>query len=68
MDHLLSGFRWYRRLRGGHWERWWVDPPVACDLWLQNPHGHRPGMCHGTPVCEEYGPTVAAHPYRGRPS
>lgn len=69
LDALFAGFRWYRRLRGGHWERWWVDPPVASDVWIQNPHGRRPGLCYGTPICEDYTtPRLGAHPYRGRPS
>jgi len=66
LDALFAGFRWYRRMRGGHWERWYVDAPVAADVWLRQPHGRRPGLCYGTPRCEEYAaPSVASHPYRG---
>jgi hypothetical protein len=30
---LFDRYRWYRRLAGGKWERWYVDMPVCSDLW-----------------------------------
>ena len=49
----FSGFRWWRRLWGGHWERWYCDPCHGF-LWFCNQHGTRPGACFGTPLCEDY--------------
>lgn len=37
---FLSDFRWYRRLAGGRWERWWVDPCRAF-AWLPAERGER---------------------------
>ena len=51
LDALFANFRWYRRLRGGHWERWHIDSPINSRLWLRNEHGERPGR--GTPTCED---------------
>ncbi len=58
-EWLFSRFRWYRRRRGGHWERWWVDM-VYSDIWHPVPEcslitGERPtSLCRGTPACEDY--------------
>ena len=53
-EALFAGMRWYRRARGGHWERWWIDG-VHADLWFATPHGgERPGMARGTPTCEDW--------------
>lgn len=49
----FAGFRWWRRLWGGHWERWYVDS-FHCELWMLNAHGTRPGACFGRPICEDY--------------
>lgn len=52
---FLSGYQWYRRWRGGHWERWYIDHPVCADIWFRNwPHGKRPGLGRGRPICEEW--------------
>lgn len=32
-DLFLEEFRWYRKLRGGKWERWIVSDPVNSVLW-----------------------------------
>lgn len=48
----------WRRFRGGHWERWYVDDGRAriwfavdlCTLGRARPH---PG-CLGTPTCEDW--------------
>lgn len=57
-DWLLSGYQWWRRKRGGHWEGWIFDYPGS-DGWIRVPEcskvtGYRPGMGRGTPQCEEY--------------
>ena len=54
-DCLFAEFRWYRWLRGGHWERWYIDYPVCSAMWLQQAHGVRPGLGQGTPACEQWG-------------
>jgi hypothetical protein len=57
---LFSEFRWYRRLAGGHWERWYVDHPVCSDVWHDVPacgaaEDRRPTViCRGTPTCEDH--------------
>lgn len=58
LDAFLSGFRWYRRWRGGHFECWWVEPCHGF-VWLREPRcneaaGTRPPACFGTPTCEEW--------------
>ena len=57
VDHWLSRFRWYRRRRGGRWERWFIDTPVGSWLWFRDPCWYpedRPGLGRGAPVVEEY--------------
>lgn len=54
LDTLLSRFRWYRKARGGHWERWCIDHPVCSDIWMSNAHGTRPVLGRGTPTCEHW--------------
>lgn len=39
-DAFLSGLRLYRRLRGGHWEHWYL-PDGAGPVWIQREHGER---------------------------
>lgn len=52
---MLSNYRWYRRLRGGKWERWYIDAPVHSDMWFRvEDFGHRPGLARGTPEQEDY--------------
>jgi hypothetical protein len=53
LDTIFSEFQWYRRLRKGHWECWYIDYPVNSRLWLRNEHGKRPGLGLGTPLCED---------------
>lgn len=68
LDLLLARFQRWRRLRGGHWERWQIgDGRGAFELWVQ------PTFCtqeaagqtrrgfriaypelHGTPICEDW--------------
>lgn len=63
---LFCGFAWYRRLAGGHWERWWVDVPVTADIWHDVPAcslvtGQRPtAICRGTPTCETWARGIGA--------
>ena len=57
---LLSRFRWYRRLVGGHWELWWVEI-VHCTVWHETGECYlktrrRPTpLCSGLPLCEDHG-------------
>ena len=56
----MHRWHWYRRRRGGRWERWWIDTPVASYMWFHNPRfpqvgrDGRPGLGRGTPTVEEY--------------
>ncbi len=62
-DALFGGWRWYRRLIGGHWENWWLDTPATW-RWYRMPWGcanlqsggtaTRPAGAHGTPECETW--------------
>lgn len=60
LDVLFTEFRWWRRLRGGKWERWWVDV-VYSDSWhpvteFSRLAGCRPtAICRGTPIEEDWG-------------
>lgn len=59
-DSALGSFRWWRRLRGGHWERWFIDAPVGTRLWHRVERcsydtQQRPSaLARGAPDCEEY--------------
>lgn len=59
-DSLFARFRWWRRLVGGHWERWYVDHPFCAFIWHRVPAcsyviGRRPTAgCRGTATCEEF--------------
>lgn len=35
LDSWLQGWSWWRRRRGGHWELWMMDFPVAGDCWFK---------------------------------
>ncbi len=40
LDALLGGVQWYRRRRGGHWERWSVETAAAIgapQIWIRTP-------------------------------
>lgn len=58
LDIFLSRWQWYRRWRGGHWECWYLDVPVAAMSWFHNEpfatNGTRPGLGRGTPIIEDY--------------
>jgi hypothetical protein len=50
-------WQWYRRLAGGHWERWWLDTPCNFYTWIEDKYcdtRERPGLGRGTPTCEEW--------------
>lgn len=57
----LEGMRCYRRLRGGVWERWWVEP-CRSDIWhrvhddpAERWPAKRPSpVCFGKPRVEDY--------------
>ena len=55
----LSHFRWFRKMLGGRWERWWVDSPVNDTMWHWREDwedmSERPTcICRGTPIIEDY--------------
>jgi hypothetical protein len=61
--YLLARWRWYRRLRGGHWERWWVTErhsfrwalmPGGCANHLREGAAAKPEGVIGTPACETW--------------
>lgn len=58
LDHWLSRFKWWRRWRGGRWERWFIDTPVGSWLWFRNPRwpaaDPRPGLGRGLPDVETW--------------
>jgi hypothetical protein len=59
LDIIFDRFGWWRRLRGGHWEQWWIDVPVASDVWMRVDgcsleNGYRPAGGYGTPRCEDW--------------
>ena len=62
MIRLLYRFRWFRRLRGGKWTRWYIDFPVVGEFWFPESEGidenHRPGLGRGTPTIEDWRTTV----------
>lgn len=51
IDAMLSGFRLYRRARGGRWQRWCVEQGGF--TWLRNLQS-RPEGVFGTPITEDY--------------
>lgn len=66
LEPFLSNFRWFRRLVGGRWERWYVEVCHASiwhyidewTYWTYRGSGRaRLPCCFGTPTVEE-------HPYR----
>jgi hypothetical protein len=59
LDYLFDRFARYRRWRGGHWERWWLDFPVASFQWERTlgctrETGQYVPLSRGTPVCEDW--------------
>ena len=64
-------FRWYRRLYGGVWERWWIDAPFHSFIWvdLEEPTEGKAlsPMVHGRPVVEDYRRRSLHVPVRQRP-
>jgi hypothetical protein len=60
LDRWFSGFHWYRKWCGGHWEKWYVAL-ADCEGWLQTDRCFHDGakrpspLCLGAPlVCETY--------------
>ena len=65
IDFMFSNFKWYRKLSGGHWERWWIDIPICDYIWVRNNHGTRPIGAGNLEACEDYNPKHDSnHPYR----
>lgn len=59
LDAMFASLRVWRRLRGGHWEQWFIDSPVNGDVWMpvdpcSASSGYRPPLGRGTPNCETY--------------
>lgn len=59
VSYLFDRYQWFRRWRGGHWERWWMDA-IQSALWMRVDEcsyvsGRAPyALCRGTPTCEEW--------------
>lgn len=65
LDSLFDRYRWYRKLCGGHWERWYIDV-VHSRLWIQVARcthercvylpewEARPPLARGTSTCEDW--------------
>lgn len=56
-DSSLNGYQWFRKLKGGRWERYWVSPDWNhAGNWVQNDvrKDGIPFGCRGTPKVEEY--------------
>lgn len=53
-DMLFDGYKWYRRIQGGHWEQWLIDHPHNTLMWLRNSHGVRPGLGVSRLACEDW--------------
>lgn len=58
---FLVYFKWYRRLVGGNWEKWYVDYPVCADVWHHDSEGSlrawngKPSpLCRGNPQKMEW--------------
>lgn len=55
-DGLFGENRTYRRLRGGFWEKWCLEPPQQNTAWAKVDFFYkRPEMGRGTPIQEAYG-------------
>lgn len=59
----FSNFHFFRRLVGGHWEKWFVEgvsgpvwhPLYRCTRTLPDTWENRPTvLCRGTPTCEDH--------------
>lgn len=66
--------RVWRKLRGGHWELWYVDSPVNGYVWHRVPvcylvSGKKPNaLCRSLriSVCEQHRPVVAGQGGKGQ--
>jgi hypothetical protein len=56
LDAICGKWQWWRRLRGGHWERWYADFPVCADVWLHLDECLLRGgfLLRGTPTREDW--------------
>lgn len=58
-EALLSGKQWFRRWRGGHWERWYFGDPANCWHWIPyicctRETGGHPPLGRKCDQCENY--------------
>jgi hypothetical protein len=63
-------WQWFRRAKGGTWERWILDYPVMDALWFEKatyPDKSRPnGGARGTPTVETWPqPNLSSEPRAG---
>lgn len=54
LDGVLANWRWYRWLRGGHWELRYVKPPVSSAMWVQTECSEYHLGSTGPYACEDY--------------
>jgi len=59
--HVFQKHQWYRRLHGGHWERWFCEPAGSWFWFHQGEgcvdddvHGRRPVACWYRNACEDW--------------
>ena len=57
----FSGFKWFRKWHGGHWERWYIALPINSFCWIfqeegcfNNNHNRKPELAYGMPKCETW--------------
>ena len=58
---FLIDFKWYRKLVGGNWEKWYIDDPIHGYIWFHSSefeltkYNGRPSMlCKGCPEIVEW--------------
>lgn len=66
IDHILSNYQWYRKLKGGRWEQWYIGYHVYETLWLNTEENDCALGCTCTRLSvEDYRPKYnSKHPYR----
>lgn len=53
-----ASWRWFRKLYGGHWERWWVEAGCNAAIWFEDHEHNERVPCGAWIACDDY-----PHPY-----